>query len=166
MLSTAGSSPFSNTRRPTLAQPPPRTYYNPATWHPAAIPIRRPIVPHHSRATSNGCRQEQGWIEEFTRTHRASQPLSKRHPLTGYPALPRINPHHTYHPASMPSGRASHDESGNVGNITGAEEVAVGATGGKQGKPAGRGKGTQADEALDKGGLGAIAGAEEVKAKL
>ncbi|KAJ9103311.1 hypothetical protein QFC20_004786 [Naganishia adeliensis] len=165
MLSTAGSSPFSNSRRPTLAQPP-RTHYNPAIWHPAAIvPARRQIVPHHSAAPQ--CRQEQGWIEEFqsrTRTAQTQRPLSS---AQHYPTPPRINPHHSYHPASMSQSRSTHDEAGNIGNVTGAEEVAVAPTGGKDTKgKAGKGKGTQPDESLEKGGFGAIAGAEEVKAKL
>jgi hypothetical protein len=68
----------------------------------------------------------------------------------------------------MSQSRSTFDEAGNIGNVTGAEEVAVGPTGGKQdGKgKSGKGKGTQPDESLDKGGFGAIAGAEEVKAKL
>jgi hypothetical protein len=61
----------------------------------------------------------------------------------------------------MPDG-----EAGNIGNVTGAEEVAVGGTGKQMGKKESHAKGTQKDEALEKGGFGAVTGAEEVKAKL
>lgn len=68
----------------------------------------------------------------------------------------------------MSQSRSTPDEAGNIGNVTGAEEVAVAPTGGKQdGKgKAGKGKGMQPDETFEKGGFGAVAGAEEVKAKL
>lgn len=166
MLSTTSGSPFSNTRRPTI-QRPRRIPYNPANWHPAALnPSRVQAIPHYS-ASNERCAQEQGWIEEFqSRTNSASQP--RRHPSQTYryPPPPRINPHHTYHPASMSQSRRADDDAGNIGNVTGAEEVAVGGTGNKMGKREGQGKGTQKDDDLEKGGFGAVTGAEEVKAKL
>jgi hypothetical protein len=66
----------------------------------------------------------------------------------------------------MSQSRMSDGEAGNIGNVTGAEEVAVGGTGKQMGKKEGHGKGTQKDESLEKGGFGAVTGAEEVKAKL
>ena len=66
----------------------------------------------------------------------------------------------------MSQSRRADDDAGNIGNVTGAEEVAVGGTGSKVGKREGQGKGTQKDDDLEKGGFGAVTGAEEVKAKL
>lgn len=66
----------------------------------------------------------------------------------------------------MSQSRMSDGDAGNIGNVTGAEEVAVGGTGSKMGKKDTSGKGTQKDDSLEKGGFGAVTGAEEVKAKL
>ena len=66
----------------------------------------------------------------------------------------------------MSQSRRHDGDVGNFGNVTGAEEVAVGSTGSKMGKREDQGKGEQKDDALEKGGFGAVTGAEEVKAKL